>query len=405
MWNLYGKKYDLTNFIEKHPGGKFILEKSKGQEDITALFETYHAFSEIDKIKQTLDKYEIKDDTNEKPNEYLTDFSNYRELVTIVREKYPNRDSIKSTPFWWFYNIIIITTYLPLLYIAMVSKICLLYRCVLGLLAGIIEMGIIFNFMHDGSHYAISSDPTINNIITKLHCNWIMWNMPAWYNHHVYLHHSFTGDHQKDPDHLLYNFDYLFSGVIKILKPIFVHMKTTSVCILYSIIPGQSTVQTLVYFFGTIIDCDFLPKIAKYDFIDIAMILFKIYLFYCGGGLVSLLYLIGVNTTYYINIYGDHDFYETKIENAYNGDDWLKRQICNSGNFLNDNMIWTRMFSGINYQIEHHLFPNVSSIHYPEISKIVKKYCLENNLPYVHHPTLYSAYKSFSKRINYKVYG
>jgi fatty acid desaturase len=112
----------------------------------------------------------------------------------------------------------------------------------------------------------------------------------------------------------------------------------------------------------------------------VAMILFKIYLFYCGGGLVSLLYLIGVNTTYYINIYGDHDFYETKIENAYNGDDWLKRQICNSGNFLNDNMIWTRMFSGINYQIEHHLFPNVSSIHYPEISKIVKKYCLENNI-------------------------
>jgi len=283
----------------------------------------------------------------------------------------------------------------------MFSKMCLLYRCALGFLAGIMEMSLVFNFLHDGSHYAISLDPTINNNITKIYSNWIMWNMTAWYNHHVYLHHSFTGDHQKDPDHLLYNFDYLFSGVIKILKPFFVNMKTTSVYILYSIIPGQSTIQALIYFLGTIIESDFLPRIAKYDFIDITMILFKMYLFYCGGGIVTFLYLTAVNLTYYINIYGDHDFYETKIENAYNGPDWLKRQICNSGNFLNNNLIWARMFSGINYQIEHHLFPNVSSIHYPEISKIVKKYCLENNLPYVHHPTLYSAYKSFSKRINF----
>jgi linoleoyl-CoA desaturase len=37
---------------------------------------------------------------------------------------------------------------------------------------------------------------------------------------------------------------------------------------------------------------------------------------------------------------------------------------------------------GLNFQIEHHLFPRVSHIHYPEISEIVKANCIKFNLPY-----------------------
>ena len=39
-WNLYGKKYDLTDFLDKHPGGRRILELSKGNKDLTPLFES-----------------------------------------------------------------------------------------------------------------------------------------------------------------------------------------------------------------------------------------------------------------------------------------------------------------------------------------------------------------------------
>jgi len=76
-------------------------------------------------------------------------------------------------------------------------------------------------------------------------------------------------------------------------------------------------------------------------------------------------------------------------------------QICNSGNFLMKNLWWTRIFGAINYQIEHHLFPNMSNIHYPEVSKIVQEYCKENNIPYVHKETLYESYKSFIKYLEY----
>ncbi len=38
--------------------------------------------------------------------------------------------------------------------------------------------------------------------------------------------------------------------------------------------------------------------------------------------------------------------------------------------------------SGLEYQIEHHLFPDVSHVYYPKISKLVKKFCREHGLPY-----------------------
>jgi linoleoyl-CoA desaturase len=102
-----------------------------------------------------------------------------------------------------------------------------------------------------------------------------------------------------------------------------------------------------------------------------------------------------------MNIVADHDTYETAIENHYDGNDWLRLQIQNSGNFLNDNFIWTHMFGAINYQIEHHLFPNMSSVHYPKVKPIVMKYCKDNNIPYVHHTTLWGAYKSYIKMLDY----
>ena len=100
-----------------------------------------------------------------------------------------------------------------------------------------------------------------------------------------------------------------------------------------------------------------------------------------------------------MNIIPNHSTYENKIENKYTGKDWAKMQICNTSNFLTESKGWTCIFGGINYQIEHHLFPNMSSIHYPIVSKIVQEYCKEQNIPYVTKSSVYEAYASFQKYI------
>jgi len=57
---------------------------------------------------------------------------------------------------------------------------------------------------------------------------------------------------------------------------------------------------------------------------------------------------------------------------------------------------------GLNFQIEHHLFPKISHIHYPQISKIIKEACIEYNITYVEYPRMYQAvisHVSFLRRM------
>ena len=48
MWYIHGVAYDLEEFVERHPGGVEAIRLGRGR-DCTALFESYHAFSENSK--------------------------------------------------------------------------------------------------------------------------------------------------------------------------------------------------------------------------------------------------------------------------------------------------------------------------------------------------------------------
>lgn len=73
---------------------------------------------------------------------------------------------------------------------------------------------------------------------------------------------------------------------------------------------------------------------------------------------------------------------------------WAEHQIRTTANFAMDNKVISWFVGGLNFQIEHHLFPKVSHIHYPAISKIVQEKCKEFNLPYYHNETLLGALAS-----------
>jgi len=401
MWNIYGKKYDLTIFLDKHPGGKFILERTKGLEDISALFETYHAFSNIEQIQETLQKYEVKEE-EEKEREgsikYTTDFTNYRKLTKKVKEIFPDRNSIKANTNWIVNNTITITIATFTFYLCYLSKIHFLYKIISQIVYSICESSISYNFLHDASHYGISVNPNINLLSSKIVNNLYLWNVNAWFYHHVYYHHSFTGL-ENDPDNELYVFsipNYIINVIDKYI-----------ICnLFYILMPGQQLGQSFLYSLLPITGEYYFskkkfPDIIYYDWIDRLCIFIKIYLLYNAGIYQAFVHFFIVNLLYYINVYPNHSSYETKIENKYIGNKWERMQISNSGNFLTGNLWWTRIFGGINYQIEHHLFPNMSNIHYPVVSKIVKEYCKENNIQYVDKSSLYEAHLSFQKYIMY----
>ena len=112
---------------------------------------------------------------------------------------------------------------------------------------------------------------------------------------------------------------------------------------------------------------------------------------------------ISKNITYALLILPDHDTFETNQNYIkYDKDkDWGEIQVRNAGNFCTQNPLICYLFGGINYQIEHHLFPTLSHIHFHKIKPIVQKTCKEFDIPYVHHDSLYDAISSTLKQYSY----
>ena len=72
-----------------------------------------------------------------------------------------------------------------------------------------------------------------------------------------------------------------------------------------------------------------------------------------------------------------------KIQNSF-----LHRQVLSSSNVGGNILCFIN--GGLNYQIEHHLFPRIQHCHYPTIAPIVREYCRSKGIPYVHFPTVWS---------------
>jgi linoleoyl-CoA desaturase len=72
--------------------------------------------------------------------------------------------------------------------------------------------------------------------------------------------------------------------------------------------------------------------------------------------------------------------------------DWAVSQLYNTANFAPGAKMLSWYVGGLNYQVEHHLFPNICHIHYSKISKIVKETANEYDLPY-------HSYKTFGRAL------
>ncbi|MGA0558827.1 fatty acid desaturase family protein [Larkinella sp. VNQ87] len=81
------------------------------------------------------------------------------------------------------------------------------------------------------------------------------------------------------------------------------------------------------------------------------------------------------------------------IENA-----WAIHQLESTANFSGSRLVsW--FIGGLNYQIEHHLFPSISHIHYPAIAPIVRATALEYGLPYHQKASLGQAVRSHIEQL------
>ena len=101
-----------------------------------------------------------------------------------------------------------------------------------------------------------------------------------------------------------------------------------------------------------------------------------------------------------------HVMGNTHFESAEEGSrviptEWTIHEVRTTTNFATDSRIVTWLVGGLNFQIEHHLFPHVSHVHYPAISHIIRTECERHQLPYNCYPTFASAVMSHIRFMKY----
>lgn len=74
--------------------------------------------------------------------------------------------------------------------------------------------------------------------------------------------------------------------------------------------------------------------------------------------------------------------------------EWMAHQIETAVDFARDNRLLTWYLGGLNFQIEHHLFPKICHVHYPALSPIVEATCRAHGIRHTSHRTMRRAVRS-----------
>jgi len=89
---------------------------------------------------------------------------------------------------------------------------------------------------------------------------------------------------------------------------------------------------------------------------------------------------------------GEADFHDAR--GAIPARDWATHQVTTTVDFARGNRLLCWYLGGLNFQVEHHLFPKVCHVHYPALSRIVEETCAAHGVRYTAQPSLRAALAS-----------
>ncbi|NML22576.1 acyl-CoA desaturase [Pseudoflavitalea sp. G-6-1-2] len=273
----------------------------------------------------------------------------------------------------------------------------------LSALLGLALVCIAFNIMHDACHGSYSSKKWVNEFM-GLSMNALGSNAFIWKIKHNVIHHTYTNIDGIDDD--LANSVLIRMCNTQKWKPMhrfqFIYMY-----LLYAI-------STLAWMWGTDFVKYFSKKIYRTPINKFPLqqhVIFwtskLLYLFFYVAipvyfigwqpwltGFLIIHVVMGVALSFVFQL--AHVVEKTAFEYVAEkpkiiASEWAVHEIKTTSDFAPDNKVISWLVGGLNFQIEHHLFPQISHIHYPALSKIVRQQCELFGLPYNYYPTMRQA--------------
>lgn len=278
----------------------------------------------------------------------------------------------------------------------------------LWILMGIGVSGIGLSVMHDANHGSYSKNPTINKWVGNV-IALIGGHSTNWKIQHNVLHHTYTNieglDEDIDPPGGMLRFSphqplkkrhkyqhlyaWFFYGLMTLAWSLTKDFKQLIRYEKMGLIKSQRTtfraeltkiIVAKVIYFSFILVVPMLVLSVSWWMIVLGFLLKH----YTAGLILSTIFQSA-------HVMENMEYPEPNAEDSSLENNWAVHQLYNTTNFARKKKLFSWFVGGLNFQIEHHLFPNICHVHYSALSELVKKTAEEYNLPYYEEPTFRSA--------------
>lgn len=328
-----------------------------------------------------------------KQNEFI------KELRLHVKDYFQSNNISKTGN----YKLVIKTIFMFALYlvpyILMISGIVsgLLGLTICWVLMGFGMAGIGMGVMHDANHHSYSSNTKVNKWMSKT--LYFIGGFPLnWQYQHNTLHHGFTNieGHDEDispvgiirisphkPLKRIHRFQHIYAwffyGLMTILwatskdfKQLRRYSKEGNVLsnkLTYRQMLWTIIISKTIYYSAFLLVPFFVLNIPWYV---LASLFFLMH--FTAGFTLTLIFQTA-------HVVPSSSFplpdAEGSIEN-----NWAVHQLLTTSDFSPNSRIFSWFLGGLNYQVEHHLFPNISHVHYRKLSELVQNMAKKYDLPY-----------------------
>ncbi len=291
--------------------------------------------------------------------------------------------------------------YIVLVFFTPTSTVLALSLCAV---LGMVVASVGFNVMHDGAHGSYSQRKWVNEMmghsLNLLGGSVHFWKMKHNVNHHTFTNVEGMDDdidikpwvrvHEGQPKHWFHRFQHIYGLLLYGLTYLF--------WIFYN--------DLKKYFTGKIADNTYMKPMSMKEhiifwvtkvtyvavFLVLPMFFAGVVPTLVGYGVMVFVTGLFIAVVFQLAHVVEHaEFVDPKVGGGSIESEWAIHQLATTANFATSNKMWNWLFGGLNFQVEHHLFPKISHVHYPELNKRLKEVCAEFNIAYREFPTLRSA--------------
>ena len=262
-----------------------------------------------------------------------------------------------------------------------------------------------FNIGHDGGHRAVSRRKWINKL-SAISLDLLGGSSFVWDHKHNTLHHTYSNivGHDADldagplvrmsphqPRFRLHRLQHLYTWLLYGFLPVKWHFLDDFMDVARGNLNGHRFARprgwNLVVFIG--------GKVFFFTFALIVPVLLHawwlVLVFYVLACLAQGLAMSVVFQLAHVVEEADFPLPDEagQVENA-----WAIHQVETTVDFARKSRLVSWYVGGLNFQIEHHLFPGICHIHYPKLSRMVEKACRKANVRYSAHETFFAGVRS-----------